>query len=73
MEYDEATEELFHNVKTFTDLQYIYIKFLKGEIEISPDQYGPVNSETIPLLNDLIKINKLDFISVSGQPSIRNF
>ena len=68
MDY-KKTVKLFHNVKTFTDLQYIYIKFLKGEIRISPDQYGPVNSETIPLLNDLVKINKLGFITTSGQPS----
>lgn len=59
MEYDEATEELFENVETFTDLQNVYVKFLKGEIQFSPDHLTPVTQETIPMLDDLIKINKL--------------
>ena len=63
------TLRLFRDVRRYSDLQEVYVKYLKGEIKFSPDQAGPVNHETIPLLDSLIKINELGLITVNGQPS----
>ena len=44
--------------------------FLKGKIKKTPYHCAPVNSETIPLLADLIRVNRAGFISVCGQPAL---
>jgi hypothetical protein len=61
--------DLFHQVRTYRELQDVNIQFLRGEIQKTPYHGGPVDSETIPLLSDLIRLNELGFVTVGGQPA----
>jgi hypothetical protein len=62
----------FQDVKTYRDLQDSNILFLEGGLNRTPYHHGPVDPETIPLLNDLVNINDLGFISVMGQPALND-
>jgi hypothetical protein len=55
-------------VSTFDALNEEVIAFLEGKRRETPWHGGPVDEETIPLLGDLIELNKLGFISTEGQP-----
>ena len=60
----------FKDVQTYRDLQDVNILFLQGKLKKTPYHLGPVDEETIPLLENLITINDLGFISVMGQPAL---
>ena len=70
-EEDYYMRKIFDNVKTFSDLQECFVAYLQGRIGSNPTYGGSINTETIPLVENLVSINKNGFISVSGQPSSR--
>lgn len=59
----------FSKVKTYKDLLDANVAFLEGKLETTPYHYGPVDEETKPLLEDLIKLHSYGFFSVASQPS----
>lgn len=61
---------MYKSVKTYKDLLNVNIKFLKGEIEQTLYHLAPVNEETIPLLDNLIRLNKLGYYTTGGQPAL---
>lgn len=60
----------FKDVQSYRDLQDVNILFLQGVLKKTPYHYGPIDDETIPLLEKLVTINDLGFISVMGQPAL---
>ena len=72
-------ESVFSSVKSYDDLIKANVAFLQGKVRRTPYHCGPIDNETIPLVEDLVKINNYGFISTNGQPSqiigpfIRNF
>lgn len=61
--------EPFETAKTYADLIAANVLFLEGTLRQSPYHYGPIDKETEPILQDLIKLNKLGFITVQSQPA----
>jgi hypothetical protein len=59
-----------HEVDTYRKLQRSTIGFLKGKIGTTMFHAAPLDNETIPLMNDLVLINQLGFVSMEGQPGI---
>lgn len=57
------------SVSSLRELKHHIVKFLNGEHKTSPWHYAPVNSETVPLLGNLIQLNKMGFITTQGQPT----
>ena len=65
---------LYKETTTFKNLICLNIAFLKGILKVTPYRGGPVDNETIPLLSQLVQLNKKGFLSTNGQPgSINNF
>jgi len=64
-----SIEEAYHCAETFQDLCDINVLFLQGVYDYTAYHCGPVDTETIPLLDDLCKLNKLGFYTHEGQPS----
>lgn len=71
--FEEIVERLNSDgdIKTFEDLIEENIRFLKGEVGATCYHGGPICDETIPLVDDLITLNKLGFYSTCGQPAVR--
>lgn len=67
---DDSFEPNFINIKTFDELIEYNLKFLNGDISYTFYHGGPVDSETIPLLDNLKLINRYGFVSTGGQPSL---
>lgn len=63
-------ETLYREATTFKNLVCLNIAFLKGILTETPYHVGPIDNETIPLLSQLIQLNKKGFLSTSGQPGI---
>jgi len=61
---------LYEEASTFKNLVCLNIAFLKGILNETPYHGGPVDNETIPLLSQLINLNKKGFLSTNGQPGI---
>ena len=59
----------YQNVRTYRDLIRANIAFLKGKLKRSPYHLGPIDAETLPLMESLVQINKYGFISIEGQPA----
>jgi hypothetical protein len=59
----------YSKMKTFQQLCDSNVAFLNGEYGETFYHNGSVDDETIPLLDDLKRINKLGFISMDGQPA----
>ena len=63
---------MFSSVSSYEELIQTNIAFIEGKIKFSPYHRGPIDPETIPLLGDLIEINRKGFISTCGQPFIES-
>lgn len=63
--------KVFHMVKSYKNLIDVNVAFFQGKISETPYHLAPVDEETIPLLNSLIKINKKGFLSIEGQSALK--
>lgn len=61
-------QKVFEGVKNYQDLVEASVGFLEGKVSGTPVHPGPIDKETIPLVKDLVKINKLGFVTTQGQP-----
>lgn len=61
---------VYRRIKTYKDLLKANVAFLRGKISETPYHLGPIDEETIPLVNDLVKINEAGFLSIEGQPAL---
>jgi hypothetical protein len=66
-------EKAYYSAKTYQDLCDINVKFLQGVYDHTAYHGAPVNSETIPLLGDLCRLNALGMHTFSGQPATSTF
>lgn len=48
------------------------IGFLRGETDQTPAHLGPIDEETVCLVEDLVRINELGFITDNSQPGERD-
>jgi hypothetical protein len=58
----------FEKSQNFADLCQANIRFLNGELDTSPYHLGPINSETYPILDDIIELNKRGLLTTNSQP-----
>ena len=64
---DEA-QAMFENVGTIQELQQHTIQFLRGDLQATCYHYGPLLPESSDLVDKLVRLNELGFITVSSQP-----
>lgn len=57
-------------VSSYDDLKLAMTHWLKGDINWTFNHSGCPDPETTPLIEKLIKINELGFVSTNGQPSL---
>jgi hypothetical protein len=57
------------SVSSLRELKHHIVQFLNGKHKTSPWYHAPVNSETVPLLGNLIQLNNMGFITTQGQPT----
>jgi hypothetical protein len=62
-------DEVFKAAKSYADLKCVNIAFLQGKVHGTPHHLRPLDDETLPLVDDLVRINAHGFISISGQPA----
>lgn len=62
-------DAVFAAVESYADLQYVNIAFLQGKVNYTPYHLAPIDAETVPLLDYLVRINAHGFISIEGQPA----
>ena len=73
--YDEwcaskTIEEAYQSTETFQELCNINIKFLQGFYDHTAYHVGPVDEETVPLLENLCLLNSLGCYTYNGQPTV---
>lgn len=57
-------------VKTFADMQKMFIKFLKGQVPGTPLHPGALHADTVAQRKDIIKLNQLGCITVDSQDGL---
>lgn len=68
LDYKKECSKIWNTASTFSELQRGMIMFLEGKCKSQPWHLDPVAKETIPLLETLIEINKLGYVTTEGQP-----
>ncbi len=74
MIYEELQERIEESIETYKfaesieDIKRMNIAFLRGEMKATSYHLGPLNSESIPLVDKLIQLNELDYITTNSQP-----
>ena len=72
MKPKNAEKPSFETVRTYQDLINANVAYLQGHLDDAPYHGGKVDEETIPLLGDLVKLNRRGFVSVEGQPGVHD-
>jgi hypothetical protein len=70
-EYEEKINDAiytFENVKSVNELQKLTLDFIKGKLIATNYHYGPLHKESKKIINELIKMNELGFITINSQP-----
>lgn len=62
--------DVFRSCNYYSQLIAANVMFLQGKLDRTPYHGGSVDEETLPLLDELIEINQLGFLSVCGQPAL---
>jgi len=60
----------YHLVQNYRDLLDMNVAFLSGDFQETFYHLGPVELETVPLLENLKKVNDFGFHSIEGQPAV---
>lgn len=64
----EASRSLFESAETPQDLQRLTIAFLRGELTSTCYHIGPPMPESNEIVDKLVRINELGFITTGSQP-----
>jgi hypothetical protein len=64
---------VWKSITSYQDLVDVNVAFLNGKLSRTPYHSGPIDKETVPLLKKLIKINKMGFVSIEGQPAVCSY
>ena len=63
-------DSIWKEIKNFTELQSCMIGYLTGEYKRNPWCCCGIDTETIPMVSSLVKINSLGFVTVVSQPGV---
>ena len=63
-------DPIWERANSYEDLIILNFLFLRGIVSCTPNHGGPIDEETIPLVGNLIKINKKGFLTTQGQPGL---
>ena len=63
-------DSIWKQIKNFTELQDCIVEYLKGEYRCNPWCCAGIDSETIPMVESLVEINKSGFVTIEGQPGV---
>ena len=65
---DLHTECLWKVCEDFDQLIELNRKFLKGDIKSTPYHLGPIDTETAPLVQDLLRLHDFKLLTFCSQP-----
>jgi hypothetical protein len=65
--------DTFQKITNLKELIQANVQFLKGYLNRSPYHCGPIDTETLPMLEDLVELNELGCITINSQPPIDEF
>lgn len=71
VDYEEDINDAiytFNNISSTDELQSLTLEFLKGKIIATNYHFGPLHQESKKIINELIKMNELGFITTCSQP-----
>jgi hypothetical protein len=71
VDYEEDINDAiytFNNISSIDELQQLTLDFLKGKIIATNYHFGPLHQESKKIINELIKMNELGFITTCSQP-----
>lgn len=71
MSQPPAATDPYNAVTTYQGLINLNVRYLQGENIYTPYHENRVDEETLPLLADLIRVNKAGFHSTEGQPAMK--
>lgn len=63
--------KVFNSIQSYKNLIDVNVAFLQGKVSKTPYLLAPVDTQTVPQLDHLIKINKAQFLSIEGQPALK--
>ena len=58
----------YESADSIDDLKRMNISFLKGELQATAYHFGPLLAESTPLVEKLVTLNELDFLTTGSQP-----
>ena len=58
----------YESAESIDDLKRMNIAFLKGELQATAYHFGPLLAESAPLIDKLVALNELDFLTTGSQP-----
>jgi hypothetical protein len=58
----------YESAESIDDLKRMNIAFLKGELQATAYHFGPLLAESAPLVDKLVALNELDFLTTGSQP-----
>lgn len=59
----------YRSVRTYDDLLHLNVEFIQGRLPMTPYHCGPLNDETLPMVEDLVRLHAFGFLSISSQPA----
>ncbi len=62
-----ALSHMWNNIHSYEDLLKVNVMFLRGELKETPYHLGPLEPDSIPLIDELIEMHNLRMLSVNGQ------
>lgn len=65
---DLYSECLWKACEGFDQLIELNRKYLRGEIESTPYHLGPIKTETVPLVQDLLQLHDRRLLTTNSQP-----
>ena len=63
-------DPIWKQLKNFKDLQDAMVSYLEGKHKRNPWCCSTIDTETIPMLISLVKINSLGFVTIVSQPGV---
>lgn len=67
----QESQTVFESVETVEELQQRTIDFLQGRLSATSYHFGPLMAESGPLVDTLVRLNSLGFITTNSQPGCR--
>lgn len=67
---NEQAIKLWGRPETLLDLENLFISYCRGEISMLPWSEGSVSRETESIKEQLVRVNKLGFLTTNSQPAV---